>query len=624
MHNNPVLKMENDQIEDGVGHRKEGAAEKINEMDEDSKKGVQFSGVCDGMKQTKSLVIRKTEIMASQYNTWYSQVLFLSCAFLCAYGYSLDSSIRYVYMTYATNSYNTHSLLSTISIINMMISAVAQLFFAGLSDVFGRLRLMIVAILFYVVGTVIQSQAYDIQRYAAGSVFYNIGVVGVMLQVSLFLADNSSLKWRLLYSFVPAWPAIINMWVSGNIVKAANPLVNWSWNIAMWAFILPLSCVPLLCCVVHMRWKASKTPEWQELESELTFYQKHGFVHTIVEVFWKVDIVGLLLLTASMGCILVPLTIAGGISEQWNNGKIIGPLVLGVFLVPLTIYWESNWAKVPFAPFLLLKDRGIWAPMSIMFLVCFIYQMAAGYLYTILLVSMNQTELSATRIMNLYSFVAGIYSPIFGFVVARTGRLKSFMLVGCCLYFVVMGLFYRYRGGLGAESGIIGAMVVWGIASCMYTYPVTTSAQSVTSHENMATVTAMLLTIFRIGGAVGASVSGAIWTNLLYPKLLQNLGDVELASAAYTAPLTFIVSHPWNTEVRTAMIDAYRHVQKYEVLVGLIFVAPMLVLTFCLRDPELTDDYGQKLAEGQCVQTEGEDPIAEWFSDRFKKLKRRV
>ena len=303
----------------------------------------------------------------------------------------------------------------------------------------------------------IRDRAYDIQKYSAGSVFYYIGLVGVMLQITLFLSDNSSLKWRLFYSFVPAWPAIINMWVSGNIVEAANPIENWSWNIAMWAFIFPLSCIPLIACLLHMRWKASKTPEWKELQSEMTFYQSHGIVQTVVQLFWKLDIIGLLLLTVSMGCILIPLTVAGGVDSQWKRGKIIGPLVLGVFLVPVTIYWESKWATAPFAPFKLLKDRGVWAPMWIYFLVCFIYQMACGYLYTILLVSMDQSDLSATRIFNITSFVSAIFSPIFGFMVAKTGRLKMYMLFGCSLYFVVMGLFYRYRGGSDAAAGIIGA-----------------------------------------------------------------------------------------------------------------------------------------------------------------------
>ncbi|CDO92668.1 unnamed protein product [Kluyveromyces dobzhanskii CBS 2104] len=598
--------------------------EKVDVVDESLRKNqINDFGNADKLLITKSLVIRKAEIMARQYSKWYLQATFLFSAFICSYGYSLDSSIRDVYTTYAANSYDTHSLLTTIAIVNMMISAVAQLFFAGLSDVFGRLSLMIVAVVFYFVGTIIQSQAYDVQRYCAGSVFYTVGLVGVMLQVTLFLSDNSSLKWRVLYNFVPAWPAIINMWVSGNIVEAANPLVNWSWNIAMWAGIFPVSCIPLILCVLHMRYLATKTEEWKELQNEKTFYQTHGLVQTVVELYWKLDIIGLLLLTASMGCILVPLTIAGGVNSQWKSGKIIGPLVLGVFLVPVTIYWESRWAKAPFAPYKLLKDRGIWAPLWMFFLVCFVYQMAAGYLYTILLVGMNQSDLAATRIMSLYSFVSAIYSPVFGFMVARTGRLKMYMIFGCCLYFVVLGLFYHYRGGVGSANGIIGAMVVWGIASCMYDYPVTTAAQSVTSHEHMATVTALLMTIFSIGGAVAAAISGAIWTNLLYPRLLNNLGDADLAVVAYDSPLDFIVDHEWGTPIRAAMVEAYEHVQRYEVLVGLIFVAPMLILTLCIRDPKLVDDYGQKLNEGECVQTESDDPIAEWFTSRFKKLRRR-
>lgn len=580
-------------------------------------------GIEDKLKVTKSLVIRKAELMAKEYNTWYLKTLFLFSAFICSFGYGMDGNIRYIYMTYAMNSYSTHSLISTVSVISMVIAAVAQVFYAGLSDVFGRLSLFIASIILYVVGTIIQSQAYDVQRYAAGSIFYNIGLVGVMLQVVLVLSDNSSLKWRLFYTFVPAWPSIITTWVSGNVIKAANPEENWSWNIAMWAFIFPLCCLPLIGCMLHMRWKVRNEPEWIELQTEKTYYQSHGLIQTVVQLFWKLDVVGVLLLSVSAGCILVPLTLAGGVSTQWQNAKLIAPFVLGFVLVPVFIYWESKIALAPIAPFKMLKDRGIWAPLGLMFLICFIYQMAAGYLYTILMVAVDETSLSATRITTLYSFVSAIVSPILGFVVSKSNRLKPYMLAGCSLYFVVMGLFYRYRVGQGAEKGIIGAMVVWGISSCLFNYPVTVSIQSVTSHENMATVTALSYTIFRIGGAVASSVSGAIWTQLLYPKLLEYMGDAELAAAAYASPLTFYLEYPWGTPIRDAMVEAYKHVQKYEVLMALVFTAPMFILTFCLRDPPLTDDVAQKLDEGEYVQTTQDDPISDWFTSRFSKLRRR-
>ncbi|SCW03852.1 LAFE_0H00452g1_1 [Lachancea fermentati] len=575
----------------------------------------------DKLKTTKSIVIRKAELMGKQYDTWYLKALFLFTAFICSFAYGLDSIIRDIYMTYAMNAYSTHSLLSTVDVISMLISAVGQLFFAGLSDVFGRLSLFIVSIVFYVVGTIIQSQAYDVQRYAAGSIFYNIGLVGAMFQVTIILSDFSSLKWRLFYNFVPAWPALITVWVSGNVIHVANPQENWSWGIAMWAFIFPASCIPMIVCMLHMRWKVKDTVEWKELQEEKSFYQSHGLVQTLVQLFWKLDIVGVLLFCVSMGCILVPLTIAGGYSSQWRSAKVIAPLVLGFVLFPIFLHWENKIAKLPFAPFKMLRDRGIWAPLWIMFLICFVYAMAADYLYTILLVAANETDQSATVITSLYSFVAAIVSPFAGIFVARSSRMKPWTFLGCALYFVTMGLFYKFRGGEDTGKGVIGAMVIWGIASCFYDYPMSISMQTVTSHEHMAVVTALNLTIFRVGGAVGAAVSGAIWTQLLYPKLVTVLGDTSLAEIAYDSPFDFIDSYEWGTPLREATVEAYRYVQKYEALIALIFVAPMFLLTFFLRDPELTEKFGQDLDDDEYV-AEDDDPITDWIVKRFSRSKK--
>lgn len=570
---------------------------------------------------TESIVIRKAELMAKQYDSWFLKSLFLFTVFICSFAYGLDSIIRDIYMTYAMNAYETHSLLSTVNVISMVISAVGQIFFARLSDVFGRLSLFIVSIVLYVVGTVIQSQAYDVQRYAAGSVFYNVGLVGAMFQVTLILSDCSTLKWRLFYNFVPAWPAIITVWISGNVVHVANPLENWSWGIAMWAFIFPVSCIPFIACILHMRWKVRNSHEWRELQEEKSFYQTHGFVQTFVQLFWRLDVVGVILLSVFTGCICVPLTVAGGVSTEWRSGKVIAPFVLGFSLIPAFVYWESRLARFPLAPFLMLKDRGIWAPLWIYFLIAFIYEMAAEYLYTILLVAANESDLSATRITSLYSFVAAIFSPIVGLLVARSSRLKPYTVVGCLLYFVTMGLFYHYRGGNDAGKGVIGAMVVWGITSCLYDYPISVSIQTVTSHENLANVSALSSTIFRIGGAVGAAVSGAIWTQTLYPKLLKALGDADMAEAAFNSPLDFITDYDWGTPVREATVEAFQYVQKYEVLVGLIFVVPMFVMTFFLRDPPLNEEFGQNL-NGEEYVKENNDPINDWIAERLSRFKK--
>lgn len=75
-------------------------------------------------------------------------------------------------------------------------------------------------------GTIIQFQAYDVQRYAAGAVFYNAGNVSINLALTLILSDCSSTEWRLFYQFVPVWPYIISTLISGAITSRANPSVN--------------------------------------------------------------------------------------------------------------------------------------------------------------------------------------------------------------------------------------------------------------------------------------------------------------------------------------------------------------------------------------------------------------
>ncbi|KAL3231745.1 Siderophore iron transporter ARN1 [Nakaseomyces bracarensis] len=577
----------------------------------------------DIQKKSINIVIREAEIMADVYKPWKYQVLLLVATFICSYGYGLDGNIRYIYTGYATSAYAEHSLLSTINVINAVISAASQIIFARLSDVYGRFSLFCVSIVFYAVGSIIQSQAYDVQKFAAGSIFYNTGFVGVMLILILILSDFSSLRWRVFYQFVPSFPAIINTWIAGTVTSKANPLEHWSWDIAMWAFIFPLSCVPLLCVLTHMWWLARKTEDWRELSKEKTFYQEHGLTKSLIELFWKLDVIGVFLMTIALGCILVPLTLAGGTSSKWHNPHIIAPFVLGFVLVPLLGYWEAKYARDPIVPYKLVKDRGVWGAFGVSFTMDFIYYMAADYLYTVMIIAVDESVKSATVISSLTSFVSSVAAPFFGLILVKFNRLKGFLVFGCALWFVSMGLLFHFRGGKESHSGIIGALSLWGIACTIVINPIAVSVQAVTSHEHMATVTALSYTFYRIGAAVGAAVSGAIWTQTLYGEILKRIGDESLATDAYASPYEFIVKYTWDTPQRQALVQAYRYVQKLETLVALVFCVPLLFFSLCLRDARLDDKIGQEIIlEGEYVDTDDEDPIYDWIKSQTKKIKR--
>ncbi|CAI4055385.1 hypothetical protein SUVZ_16G4660 [Saccharomyces uvarum] len=570
--------------------------------------------------------LKENELISSQFNNLYYRILILSAAFLCGFGYSLDATLRSTYTGYATNSYGEHSLLSTIQVINAVVSVGSQIIFSRLSDYFGRLELLLVAIIFYATGTIVQSQAYTVSIYAAGAVFYHCGYVGVSLLLTLIMSDFSTLKWRIFYQYASYWPYIIIPWVSGNIITAANPEKEWSWDIAMWSFIFPLSALPLFSLLIYTRYKSMRTPEWKALKKEEQSNKKksksNGFFKRAMFLFRKLDVIGIILITVSIGCILVPLTLASGVSQRWRSSNIIGSLVLGGVLCIVFMFWETMFAKNSLLPYKLLRDRGVWAPLGVAFLNYFTFYIACDYLYPVLLVSMNESSTSATRILKLPDFVAATASPIYSLLVAKSRRLKLFVIAGCAEWMLCMGLFYYYRGGSESQGGIIAASVVMGLSGLLCSNSVIVLLQAMSTHERMAVMTGIYYTFSQVGAAVGASISGAVWTQTMPSKLSELLGNDTLAAEAYASPYTFIREYSWGTVERCAVVKAYKSVQKIMMMIGLTCTIPLLAFALFMRDPELIDKaVHESFTEDGLVESKDEVNIASRIQAIFKGIR---
>lgn len=538
--------------------------------------------------QEKDAGVTNIEVYTEQYSGLVHRAALFISIFLIAYVYGLDGMIRYTFQYQATSSYQEHSLLSTVNCIKTVIGAAGQLWFARASDIFGRASILCVGLVCYIVGTIIESQATDISKFAAGACIYQLGLTGVQLMLEVIAMDFSNLNWRLFASFVPALPFIINTWISGNITAAIG--TRWSWGIGMWAFILPLSCIPLGLCMLHMRYLARKNAS-DRLRSEFKLYKQMSWCDYIVEIFfWRLDILGLLLVCAVFGCILVPLTLAGGFSTEWQSARIIVPEVIGwVVALPLLLVWEAKFARHPLVAWDLIKDRGILAALIIAFHINFNWYMQGDYMYTVLQVAVNESVLSATRITSLYSFVSVITGTILGLVIVKARRTKPFIIFGIGCWFISFGLLVHFRGDSGSHSGIIGSLCLLGFGAGFFTYTTQASIQASTkSHSRMAVVTALYLSVYSIGSAVGSAVSGAIWTNIL-PREINKTIDSTIAPIAYGSPTTFILEYPWGTPAREALVVAYRYVQKILCTVGLCFCVPLLVASLFLRNHRLTD-----------------------------------
>lgn len=238
----------------------------------------------------------------------------------------------------------------------------------------------------------------------------------------------------------------------------------------------------------------------------------------------------------------------------------------------------------------------------------FAWYLQGDYLYTVLVVAFGQSIATATRVTSFYSFFSVIAGGIVGIAVFFVRRLKPFIVFGTVLFLVSFGILIKFRGGAGSAAGVIGGQVLLGIAGGFFPYAAQASIQTATGHEHLAVVTGIYLASYNVGSALGNTLSGAIWTNILPGQLNTRLAPVTtnstMATAVYGNPLVWVNEYPWNTPERDAVVQAYRHTQRLLTIAGICLCVPLIAFALLTRNPRLTDTQSIPGAEGVVSDSE--------------------
>ncbi|KAK4703830.1 MFS transporter, SIT family, siderophore-iron:H+ symporter, partial [Phenoliferia sp. Uapishka_3] len=374
---------------------------------------------------------------------------------------------------------------------------------ARCSDRFGRLEMILVSLLLYIVGenlpltraphygsfsslpiigTIVQSTSSSVGAFAGGAVLYQLGYTGLQLMVEVLIADTTSLRSRLVFSFVAVSPFLINTWVSGTIAQAVLASAGWKWGIGMWGIIMPAASIPLLYVLFVTRHELSIYALEPDAPAPVKS-ERHPLLR-VVDFADEMDFIGLILLLAACCLVLIPLTIAGGVQSEWKRPYIIVMLVVGACCIPAFLVWEMKLSRFPLVPKEHLHSRTILGSIGVgIFLNAWWVQ--GNYLYTVMYVSFGQSITTSTRIANLYSFVATLSGIGCGIFVRFVGRVKALMIFGVTLFAVGFGLVIRYRGGPSNYSGMLGAQILLGMAGGFFTYPAQVSIQAAVPHESL-------------------------------------------------------------------------------------------------------------------------------------------
>ncbi|GAB1320273.1 hypothetical protein MFIFM68171_10483 [Madurella fahalii] len=552
--------------------------------------------------------VRRIEAVSRTWSKWGLMVAYMSI-FLMAFTVSLEGQVTYSLAAFAVSSFNNHSLLSTVYVIQGVVNAVIKPPMAKIADVFGRLEAFSISVLLCILGYIQMAASQNVQTYASAQIFYSAGSTGLQILQQVFIADTSSFLNRALFSSLPDSPFLVTVWIGPAI--AAFFLANSTWRVgyAIWAFILPVAFFPLALSLFLNGRKAERMG--------LLNKKRHGDRSkdderpraTAKRLFDELDVVGTILLSAGLALILIPLTLVSRSPSGWHDPKILAMILIGAVLLILFPLWESrpHLAPHPLLPLQLLKSRTFCAGCSLGFFYFAVFYIAVQpYFYSYLLVALNLPVSRAGPITQTFSFASTIAALLASLIIRRlkAPRPRPFIIAGAVLYVLAILILLHTRTRAASVTSLFAAQTALGAgAGLMHvaTQLVVQAAASVEgprhhghahghahAQQYVGVATASFMTMVQVGGAVGSAVSGAVWGRLVPSKLREYLPEsVKGEAEKIYASVVVACSYPWGSPAREAIARSYQETITVLLWVALVACVPVLGLAMMVGDYRL-------------------------------------
>lgn len=303
---------------------------------------------------------------------------------------ALMSTITGYLGNYANADFSTSQLLSVSSVMSSIIGGVLRLPTAKIIDIWGRAEGFFVMMCICIIGLIIFAASNNVQTYAAASVIYYIGYDGMYYVMTVFIADTTRLKHRILMLAISQTPFICTAFTTPYAVSSFVSGAGWRWGYGTFAIVTPVACLPLCGIFLYYQRKAEKMGLYKRTESPV-----RGWYQTIVHYWIEFDMVGVFLLCAGFVLFLLPFSLATSVAGQWKSASIISMLVIGFVILCLFPVWERFGASKPFLPWDKLKDRTVFGSV-----LCISSLYAAFYCWNLYYYTFNQVRRLITPHVN--------------------------------------------------------------------------------------------------------------------------------------------------------------------------------------------------------------------------------
>lgn len=494
---------------------------------------------------------------------------------------SMQQGATGVLTPYVTSAFQSHSLTPTVNIMSNIIGGVFKLTLAKVLDVFGRPQGFLLSALFATLGLVMMAACRTVSTYAAAQVFYWVGMNGISYSLSVTLADMSSLRNRGLALAFATSPYIITAWLSGPISDAFLIGPGFRWAFGAFSIITPVVTTPVFCLFMYNYLKAKRL-------GVLPTRPKSGRspLQSVLYYCREFDVIGILLLSAGIALFLLPFNIYSHQKEGWRAPIIISFLIIGPALIVAFAVWEKWYAPVKFIPYELLLDRTVVFSCVLAATTFVSYFIWDAYFSSFLQVVPNLNITHASFVSNIYNVGSCLWSLVTGIWLRYTGRFKPAVLYfGLPMTALGVGTMIKFRHPDVNIGYIVMSQIFVAFGGGTMVVCQEVAIMSAAKHQHVAVVLAIQAMSSSIGGAIGLSVSAAIWQAVFPGKLRKYLPASELPNLdKIYGQLPVQLSYPVGSEARTAIQRAYGDSQQMMLIAATAILVVGFVAVAFWRD----------------------------------------
>ncbi|KAI2790569.1 Siderophore iron transporter mirB [Penicillium oxalicum] len=528
--------------------------------------------------------VRVAEAVTSSWSRT-SLIVAYASMWLLYFVNGLNSSLTANLSPYITSEWSEHSLLTVISVVTSVMGAACVMPIAKILNLWDRTLGIFIMVLIAIMGLIMMAACQNIATYCAAQAFYTVGFTGVIFSIDVITSDTSSLRDRgLAYAFTSS-PYMITAFAGSPLGNQFHES-NWRWAYGTTCIILPIAAMPLIIVWQMAKRKAAR-------EGRLQY--KPRSTRTWTESVWfyvlEFDIIGILLMIGGLILFLTSFNIAGNTEGVWQSPKIIAMMVVGFCVLLGFVAYERWGAPKPFIPFSLLCDRTVIGACLLDITYQVSYYCWASYFTSFLQVVFDTSFTQAGYIAAIFDFMDPVWLLGCGYLIRVTGRFKWLLMAAVPLYLLASGLmiYFRTPGHSVGYMCMVQIFLAVGGGTMILIEQVAVLAAA--KHEDYAAMLALLSVFGNLGGAVGSSVSGAIWTNTL-PKKLQELLPDETKNmwADIYESLDMQLSYPVGDPTRTAIQNAYASSQRNMMIAGTAVMGLSIVWVLMMRNIKVKDN----------------------------------